>query len=58
MFCFVAITFTSPKVSVTASKQVPKGEKTGVLGASNLYQINLAFLKVRLVSLLVYTFIT
>ena len=49
MFCSVTITFVSPNVSVTASQQVPKKRKDGVLGVSKLFQINLAFLDVRLV---------
>ena len=44
MFCLVAITFASPKVSVTASKQVPRRE-----GVSKLFQINLECLDLRLV---------
>ena len=46
MFCLVAITFASPKVSVTTSKQVLE-EKRRVLWVSKLFQINLAFLDVR-----------
>ena len=44
MFCLVTITFASPKVSVTASKQFPR-RLPAVL---KLFQINLAFLDVRL----------
>ena len=47
MFCLVAITSTSPKVGVTASKLVTR--KEGILGVSKLFQINLTFLDVRLV---------
>ena len=36
MFCLVAITYTSQKVSVTASKRVPGEKKERVLGVSNL----------------------
>ena len=31
-FCLVEITFASPKVSVTGSKQVPRREKMGSWG--------------------------
>ena len=34
---------------MTASKLVPRKEKNGVLGVSRLFQIDLAFLDVRLV---------
>ena len=46
--CLVAVTSTSPKVGVTASKLVPRKRKDGVLGVSKLFQINLTFLNVRL----------
>ena len=49
MFCLVAIISTSPKVGVTASKLVPRKEKNGIPGVSNLFQINLTFLDARLV---------
>ena len=45
----VEIISASPKVGVTASKLVPR-KKDGVLGVSKLFQINLAFLDVRLVN--------
>ena len=48
MFCLLAITSTSPKVGVTASKLVPRKEKM-VLGVSKLFQINLVLLDIRLV---------
>ena len=32
MFCLVAITCTSPKVSVTANKQVPRKKEEGLRG--------------------------
>ena len=51
MFCSVASTYTSPKVCVTASKQVLR-KKRGYWGIKiwNMYQINLTFLGVRSVS--------
>ena len=32
MFCLVAITYTSPKVSATANKQVPRKKEEGLRG--------------------------
>ena len=45
----MAITSTSPKVAVTASKLVPRKEKYWILGVSKLFKSNLTFLNVRLV---------
>ena len=39
MFCLVAITYTSPKVSVTVNKRVPS-KKERVLGVSNLKYVS------------------
>ena len=39
MFCLVAITYTSPKVSVTANKRVPRKKKR-VLRVSNLKYVS------------------
>ena len=45
MFCLVAITYTSPKVSVTASKRVPRErerqrDRERVLGVLNLKYVS------------------
>ena len=37
-FCLFAITFNSPKASVTGSKQVPRKEIWGPIGLETLYQ--------------------
>ena len=53
MFCLVAITYTSPKVSVTANKGVPRKKiRKGSEGfqISNMYQINLTLPIIILVS--------
>ena len=53
MFCLVAITYTSPKVSVTANKRVPRKKKRrGSEGFQiwYMYQINLTLPRIRLVS--------
>ena len=57
--CFVAIIFTSPKISVTPSKQVPRRDKMGGGGGGlKLYQISFALLKARLVNIFsIYVYI-
>ena len=45
MFCLVVITFTFPKVSVTASKRVPRREKLGSLGFQRYTESAQRFLK-------------
>ena len=51
MLCLVAITYTSPKVSVTASKRVPRKKRGSPRGFKfEMCQINLTILRVRMVS--------
>ena len=56
MFCFVAITFTSPKVSVTSSIQVPRRENMGSGGFRNYIKSTQCFLKIDCLVVQEYTF--
>ena len=60
-FCFVAIIFTSPKISVTASKQVHRRDKMGGGGGGggwNYIKLALRFLKLDWLIFLVYMYIS